>query len=103
MVKSLDITSGEDAKKKVLDIVFWGGNPDMWQLITKASSKSEGWMRSTKALELPHGCLINVSTQVSGAIAEALEFVPGVKIKATKDKDGTVIARELVPINPAVR
>ena len=37
------------AKKNVKDIVFWG-NGDLFKFIGKASSKNEGWMKSTKAM-----------------------------------------------------
>ena len=82
--KTLDITNGEDAKKKIKDIVFFG-NPDTWQLLSKASSKEEGWMKSTKVMEIDQvGVVLQVSTQQGFNVAEALTFIPGAKI-ATKD------------------
>lgn len=54
------------------------GNPDRWQLVVKASSEKEQWMRSTKAFNLPNGCLVQVSTIDNGQIAEAVVFVPDV-------------------------
>lgn len=78
--KTLDVTNGEDAKAKIKDIVFFG-NPDTWQLLSKASSKEEGWMKSTKALEIEHvGVVLQVSTQQGFSVAEALTFIPGAKI-----------------------
>ena len=71
------------AKKNVPDIVVYG-NGDLFKLLSKASSQREGWMKSTKAMEIPHvGCLVQVTTQQrnpdgSYAVAEALQFVPGV-------------------------
>lgn len=61
------------------------GDPGAWVLIAKASSQAEGWMKSTKAMELDTGCLVQVSTQQrnhdgSYAIAEALTFVPHLKL-----------------------
>lgn len=79
MEKSLDVTSVEDAKQKVSDVVVVG-NGDMFQLLCKASSKSQGWMKSCKAMETPHGCVVQVTTQQGDNVAEALTFVPGVKI-----------------------
>ena len=62
------------------------GNTDSFQLICKASSESEGWMKSTKALEIPGvGCLVQVTTQQGNNVAEALAFVPGVKIDTDKE------------------
>ncbi len=64
------------------------GNPDAWQLICKAWSKSEGWMKSTKVMELPRGfgCLVQVTTQQGEHVAESVTFVPGVKISAFLSK-----------------
>lgn len=62
------------------------GNVDSFQLLCKASSQAEGWMKSTKAMQIEgQGCLVQVSTQQrnpdgSYAVAEALTFVPNVKI-----------------------
>lgn len=82
--KSLGNTTVDGAKKNVSDLVVYG-NGDMFQLLCKASSKAEGWMKSTKAMQVHGGCLVQVTTQQrnpdgSYAIAEALQFVPGVKI-----------------------
>ena len=57
------------------------GNSDTFRLICKASSREEGWMKSTKAMQIDNvGCVIQVTTQQGGRIAEALTFVHGVKI-----------------------
>lgn len=61
------------------------GNPDMFRLLCKASSQAEGWMKSTKAMQVPGGCVVQVTTQQRNAdgsysVAEALTFVPHVKI-----------------------
>jgi hypothetical protein len=74
------------------------GNVDMFQLLCKASSQSEGWLKSTKAIEIVGGCVVQVTTQQrnldgSYAVAEALAYVPGVKI-APDENNG----RKLVPI-----
>ena len=66
------------------------GNGDMFQLLCKASSEAEGWMKSTKAMQTPTGCLVQVTTQQrnpdgSYAVAEALSFVPGVMIVADEN------------------
>lgn len=79
--KTLDNTSVADAKTKVSDIKVTG-NGDLFRLVAKASSESEGWMKSTKVCELPMGCIVQVTTQQKGldgtyAVAEALTFVPG--------------------------
>lgn len=61
------------------------GNGDAFQLLCKASSETEGWMKSTKAMQLPHGCLVQVTTQQrnpdgSYAVAEALCWVTNARI-----------------------
>ena len=79
--KALDVTSVEDAKQgKVSDIVVVG-NGNMFQLLCKASSKEQGWMKSAKACEVfQQGCIVQVTTQQNDHVAEALVFVPGVRI-----------------------
>lgn len=79
--KTLDVTSIDDAQKKISDIKAVG-NGDAFQLLCKASSKDQGWMKSTKAYEIPGlGCIVQSSTQQGDHVAEALVFVPGVTIK----------------------
>ena len=96
--KALGNTDANGAKKNVKDIVFWG-NGDLFKLISKASSQSEGWMKSTKAMETPFGVVVQVTTQQrnpdgSYAVAEALTFIPGAKVQEEKD-GGTVVARAI--------
>lgn len=73
--KTLDVTSSADFPAKVADVEVFG-NPDRWKLVCKASSKSQGWMKSTKAMGLPGGVLVQVSTQQGDHVAEALCFIP---------------------------
>ena len=84
MEKTLGNTCANGATKNVKDIVFWG-NGDIFKLISKASSDNEGWMKSTKAMDVGNGVVIQVTTQQknkdgSYSIAEALSYVPNVKI-----------------------
>lgn len=90
MEKDLTVTSIADAGEKVNDIVVFG-NGDLFSLLSKASSKEQGWMKSSKAMQTPNGCVVQVTTQQknldgSYAVAEALTFVPGVAIG--KDEAG---------------
>lgn len=78
--KALDVQSVDDAVEKVSDIKVVG-NGDMFTLLCKASSKAQGWMKSTKAMEVPGGCVVQVTTQQWDHVAEALTFVPGVKVE----------------------
>lgn len=78
--KVLDVVNIEDAKIKVPDIKVVG-NGDSFQLLCKASSKDGGWMKSTKAYEIPGaGVIVQTTTQQHGNVAEALVFVGCVKI-----------------------
>lgn len=89
-----------DARKNVPDIEIYG-NGDTFKLICKASSNSEGWMKSTKALHVVGvGCLVQVTTQQrnkdgSYSVAEALSFMPGVKILEINndEKQGRVLIK----------
>jgi hypothetical protein len=79
-MKSLNVVSVEEAKKKVPDIEVVG-NGNMFQLLCKASSKSQEWMKSCKAMEVPGvGCVVQVTTQQGNHVAEAVTFVPGVVV-----------------------
>jgi len=100
MEKTLTNTTASQAKENVKDITFWG-NGDAFKLISKASSVSEGWMKSTKAMQIDNvGCVVQVTTQQGNNIAEALTFVPNVKILEIYDspENGKVIERVLISI-----
>jgi hypothetical protein len=110
-VKTLHNTNMSQATKNVKDIVFWGDG-DTFKLICKASSEREGWMKSTKAMEIPGvGVVLQVTTQQknpdgSYSIAEALTYIPGVRVyehcdedgKVLRDEQGNVIGRSLAKI-----
>lgn len=90
-MKTQDVTCEADAQKKISDIKVVG-RTDTFQLLCKASSDQQGWMKSTKAMHVPGGCVVQVSTQQKGldgtyAVAEALAFVPGAVI-APDDNGG---------------
>lgn len=93
--KTLHNSDISGTRQNVPDVVVFG-NGDLFRLICKASSQSEGWMKSTKAMETPNGCVVQVTTQQrnpdgSYSIAEALTFVPDVRIVA--DSDGNLKLR----------
>ncbi len=97
MDKTLDNVSIADVQRKVSDVKVVG-NGDLFQLLCKASSQEQGWMKSSKAMEVPGGCLVQVTTHQrnhdgTNAVAEALVFVPGVRI--TDDVNG---GRKLVAL-----
>jgi hypothetical protein len=82
--KTLTNSTVSGAKENVSDLKVVG-NGDMFSLLCKASSQAEGWMKSTKAMQVTGGCVVQVTTQQrnpdgSYAVAEALTFVPETKI-----------------------
>jgi len=98
MEKTLGNTDMNGVRKNVKDIGCFG-NGDMFRLLCKAYSQAEGWMKSTKAMEVPGGCVVQVKTHQrnhdgTNAVAEAVTFVPGVKITADPEFGG----RKLVAI-----
>ncbi len=82
-MKTLSNTNASQASKNVPDIKFYGDG-DSFKCLLKAWSEKEGWMKSTKAMNVPGGVLIQVSTQVGDQVAEALTFVPGIKVTDTE-------------------
>ncbi|WP_296683957.1 hypothetical protein [Flavobacterium sp.] len=98
MAKTLKNTDASGASKNVRDISFWGDG-DTFKLISKASSEKEGWMKSTKAMQIDRvGCLVQVTTQQGDHVAEALQFIPGVRIYEEITNDGVIYKRSIVKI-----
>lgn len=95
-MKTLHNTTASKARDNVSDLDVWGDG-DMFKLICKASSQAEGWMKSTKAMEIEGvGCVVQVTTQQGDRVAEAVTFVPGVVICEIHGDDGDVVGRCLV-------
>jgi len=95
MSKTFGNTTASQAKDNVDDIKFWG-NGDMWKLISKAWSEKEGWMKSTKAMQIDNaGCLVQVTTQQGDNVSEAITFVPAVVIYEEHDDSGNITSRYL--------
>jgi hypothetical protein len=72
--KTLDVKNNKDLKEKVADVEIFGD--DVWHLLCKASSKEQGWMKSTKVMNVFGGCLVRVTTQNKDHVAESVVFVP---------------------------
>lgn len=90
MNKTLHNSDISGARENVRDIQVVG-NGDTFTLLCKASSEREGWMKSTKAMQAPGGCVVQVTTQqrnIDGtySVAEALTYVPGANI--VSDENG---------------
>lgn len=96
--KTLTNTTSSQAKDNVSDLIIWG-NGDSFKLICKAASKQEGWMKSTKAMQIDGvGCIVQVTTQQGDNIAEALTFVPDIRVEEILEGD-IVVSRKLVSIH----
>lgn len=98
--KTLHNSDISGARQNVKDIQVVG-NGDMFRLLCKASSQIEGWMKSSKAMEVPGGCVVQVTTQQrnpdgSYAVAEAVVFVPGVKIADDENNGRKLISSRLL-------
>ena len=105
-MKTLHNTTASGARQNVRDIVIWGDG-DMFRLICKASSEAEGWMKSTKAMQVGTSVVVQVTTQQrnpdgSWAVAEALTTVENAKVVERLDPDGKVIARSIEAIEVPV-
>jgi hypothetical protein len=101
--KTLTNTDAKITKAQVSDVEFFGDG-DLFQLISKVSSKKEGWMKSTKAMFTGKGCIIQVTTQQGNNVAEALTYVPNVKIVENtifdkELKDSLIKIRTIEPMN----
>lgn len=72
--KDFSITSMAELQEKVSDVEIFG-NPGEWELVCKASSKSQRWMKSTKRLKVDGGWLYQTETQQGDNLSQALAFV----------------------------
>lgn len=94
--KTYGNTDASGTKQNVKDVQFFGDG-DMWKLISKAWSENEGWMKSTKALEIKNvGVVIQVTTQQGYSVAEAVTFIPNARIKV--EGEGADVKRSIVNI-----
>ena len=75
-----DAVNTEDAIAKDDGSPTVVGNPDHWQLLTKFVSSDKSIAKSTKAMQIPGGCVVQVTTKEGDSVAEALTFVPNVKV-----------------------
>ena len=89
--KTLHNSDASGTTQNVPDVEFYG-DADTFKLICKASSKSEGWMKSTKAMQIDGvGCVVQVTTQQGDNVAEAVTFVPGVVIRTDRDGNRSLV------------
>jgi hypothetical protein len=77
------------------------GNPDQFQPLFKVSS--DRLMKSTKAMNVPNGCLVHVTTREVDqdghiSVADAVTFVPDLNVKIENDEEGNILQAEFVRI-----
>lgn len=82
--KTLDSSDVSQAVDNVRDIKF-AGEPYAFKLLSKAWSDAEGWTKSTKAMNVPHGVIVQVSTQQGDSVAEAVVMIPGARVVPTEE------------------
>ena len=98
-MKTLHNSDISGARQNVRDIKVVGDG-DMFRLLCKASSEAEEWMKSTKAMEIAGaGCVVQVTTQQRNpdgtyAVAEAVTFVPGVRIADDENSGRRLVISE---------
>jgi len=94
--KTLGNTTASKAAENVKDIKFWGDG-DTFKLVSKAHSDKEGWLKSTKVMEiLGVGCVIQVTTQQGDNVAEALTTVPGTYVHTMFNDAGEIVGRRVI-------
>ena len=76
----LNTAPNNPAAKAIVDLKTTG-MPDLFRLISKASSNEMGFMRSTKAFDTGDGVVLQVSTLNHGVPAESVTYVPGVRVE----------------------
>jgi hypothetical protein len=97
--KDLGITEVRGAKANISDLQV-SGDGDTFALLCKASSQSQGWMKSTKVCNVEDGCIVQVTTQQknpdgSYAVAEALSYVPGMQLDKESEPRRLVSVRTI--------
>jgi len=98
-MKTMHNSDASGTRVNVPDVQFFGDG-DTFKLICKASSESEGWMKSTKALDYGGGCIVQTTTQQrnpdgSYALADTSCNVPGITICEQYDDLGDITGRFL--------
>lgn len=72
------------------------GDPDQLKVLFKV--QAEDWKKSTKALSVPGGCLVQMTTERRGrdgswTTSEALQFVPDVTLLKAPTGEGHMLGR----------
>jgi hypothetical protein len=78
------------APRKAAPIVH--GAPDLWTALQTMKDPETNASKTTRAMDVPGGVVINTCTRGSSFAAEALVFVPGVAIMKS-GKTGYLVAK----------
>ena len=92
--KKASSNSSEDTvDEDVSDVVMLGVDINPWRLLCKSYSEKDGWMKSTKALDL-HGksVLVKVTTQQGDNVSEALTTVEGRLVKSEEEDIWVIVS-----------
>jgi len=81
------------------DLKFWG-DPELFKLISRSSSLSEGWVRMVKAMQAGPNVMILTSTQQRNpdgtyVVSEALSLAPYGQIEEKRNEEGQVVSRSI--------
>jgi len=69
------------------------GNPELWAPLQTVKDPNTGWTKTTRAMAVHGGALVNTCTRGPGFATEALVFVPHVTVRRTKEsKTATLVA-----------
>ena len=81
MTMKRDLGNTNPAQAKKNGWVVDHGDPAEWRVICKAHNDAIGLMKTTKRLKVPGGWLYQVTTEGPLGYAEALTFVPGIRLR----------------------
>lgn len=68
------------------------GAPDLWTSLQTVRDPATGASKTTRAMDVPGGVVINTCTRGGSFAAEALVFVPGVAVMRS-GKTGYLVAK----------
>ena len=61
------------------------GDPNLWVSLQVIQDPASGWTKTTRAMNVPGGVLVNTCTRGQNAVAEALVAMPGLRVVRGND------------------
>ena len=84
MTKKQLVTGEGFGELKPIDAVEQPINPELFRVLSRVVSATEGWTQTTKAMEIPGvGCVLQVTIRLGDTVTNTLSFIPGVKLVDT--------------------